>query len=138
MKTIIGIFILIIVIPISAAANEPVDTIQMIKIAGQDERAIIKTPDGKVQIIKPGDMIGDDCKVVEVTAGRVVFEKKTGSGTETVIVRLEDGKQRVERVKKAGEKQPQLYAVKAPQEQKGEMKEHQKDKKKKGKKDKSK
>ena len=99
---------------VSALAN---DTIPLLKISAQDQRAIIKTSDGKMQIIKPGDMVGDD-KVVEITAGRVVFEEKTGSDTETFIIRLEDGKQRVERIKKAAEKQPQLYGVKAPRDEK--------------------
>ncbi len=112
-----------------------IDTIQLLKISAQDERAIIKTPDGKMQIIKPGDIVGSDGKVVEITAGRVVFEEKTGNEKETVIIRLEDGKQRMERVKKIGERQPQLYGVKAPHE-KAQSKAPVKDKRKKDKKQK--
>jgi hypothetical protein len=47
-------------------------------------------------------------KIVEITKGRVVIEEKTDSGPETVIIRLEDGKQRVERIKKGVDKQPLL------------------------------
>ncbi len=71
-----------------------------------------------MQIIKAGDVIGDGSKVTEITEGRVVLEEKNGNEVETVIIRLEDGKQRVERIKKLGEKQPEFYAVKAPKEQK--------------------
>src|SRR3990172_3017590 len=88
----------------TAEAASIIDSIQLLKISAQDQRAIIRTPDGKMQIIKPGDMLGSDGKVVEITAGRVVFEEKTGNETETVIIRLEDGKQRLERVKKTGER----------------------------------
>ncbi len=114
------------------------DSVQLLKISAQDQRAVIKTSDGKMQIIKPGDVVGDESKVLEITAGRVVFEEKRSNDLEQVIVRLENGKQRVERIKKAGEKQAQLYAVKSPQEQKEKIRERQKDKKKKGKKEKSK
>lgn len=100
-----------------------IDSIQLLKIAAQDERAIIKMPDGKMQLIKAGDVIGDSSKVVEITAGRVVLEEKTGNLTETVIIRLEDGKQRVERIKKAGEKQSQFYAVNTTPHEKAQGKE---------------
>lgn len=112
------IFIVIFFMMIVNVSASSIDSIQLLKISPQDQRAIIKTSGGKMQIIKPGDMVGNDRKVVEITAGRVVFEEKTGSDTETVIIRLEDGKQRVERIKKAAEKQPQLYGVKAPRDEK--------------------
>ncbi|MBI5026927.1 MAG: hypothetical protein HZC12_09450 [Nitrospirae bacterium] len=100
---------------------EPLDSIQILKISPQDERAVVKTPDGKVQIVRTGDLLrvasspvkkyrAGELKVVEITKGRVVFEEKTDKGIETVIIRVEDGKQRVERIKKTVDKQQQLYA----------------------------
>ena len=86
------------------------DTIQVIRISAQDERAIIKAPDGKMQIIKVGDPIGKTGKVIEIAAGRVVIEEKKGKETEKIIIRLDDGKQKVERMKKTGEKPPMLLA----------------------------
>lgn len=115
---VLPVFIIICSLMIGNVSASSVDSIQLLKISVQDERAVIKTSDGKVQIIKVGDVIDDNGKVVEITAGRVVLEKKGGNETETVIIRLEDGKQRVERIKKAGEKQPQLYGVMKPQKQK--------------------
>lgn len=107
-------------LPWSAVMAASLDTIQVLKISPQDQRAVVKTPDGTMQIIKPGDMVGNDSKVVEVTAGRVMFEEKTGSEKETVIIRLEDGKQQVERIKKAPEKQVHLYSPRSAREQKQE------------------
>jgi hypothetical protein len=101
-------------------AASSIDSIQLLKISPQDERAIIKTTDGKLQIIKPGDAVDNDSKVVEITAGRVVFEEKTGNEMETVIIRLEDGKQRVERIRKAPEKQVHLYSPRSAREKKQE------------------
>jgi Tfp pilus assembly protein PilP len=121
MKITIGILILTILLPFIVSANEStttvsVDTIQILKISGQDERAVIKTPDSKMQIIKVGDPIGDHAKVVEIVTGRVVIEEKKGKESEKIIIRLENGKQQVERLKRTGELHPEAYAATIPQE----------------------
>lgn len=72
MKMKIVILLLIIAIPAAALGKEQgrtlsVDTIQVLKIAGRDERAIIKTSAGKMQVIKVGDLIADHIKVIEIT-----------------------------------------------------------------------
>jgi hypothetical protein len=112
----VGIFILsILLISVVVSGKEPVkpisaDTIQVLKIAAQDERAVIKTPDGKTQIIKPGDTLGTNGKVTEIAADRVVIEEKKGNETEKVIIRLSGEKQKVERLKKTGEQAPAMLA----------------------------
>ena len=112
----IGIFIFsALFISSVASAKEPaklisVDMIQVVKIAAQDKRAVIKTPEGKTQIIKPGDSLGANGKVTEIAVDRVVVEEKKGNETEKVIVRLVDGKQKVERFKKTGEQGPAMLA----------------------------
>ncbi|HDH13658.1 MAG TPA: hypothetical protein ENG83_15925 [Nitrospirae bacterium] len=62
-----------------------------------------------------------ELRVVEIAAGRVVFEEMTDEGLETVIIRLDDDsskfgvqsskvrKQRIERIRKTADKQPLLY-----------------------------
>jgi hypothetical protein len=132
----IHVFVLCIVVNfslINTGFASSSDSIHVVKISGEDERAVIKTSVGKMQVIKPGDVIGDNRKVVEITSGRVVLQEKNGNATETVIIRLESGKQRVERVKKAPEKQEKVYAAAIPQEQKQESKEPPKGKRKKDK-----
>jgi hypothetical protein len=111
------------------AYAQSIEDIQILKISPQDERAVIKTPDGKMQIIKIGDILRvtgervagselknnerkNELRVVEITKGRVVFEEKTENGKETVIIKLEDGKQRIERIQKMPDKQPVLYVPK--------------------------
>ena len=135
---IFSLICVLIILSCTFALATGVHDIRILKISNEDQRAVVKMPDGKMQIIKAGDVIADGSKVVEITAGRVVLEEKTGNETETVIIRLEDGKQRVERIKKAAEKQPQLYATKPPKEQKERRNEPVKKKNEKGKKDKSK
>lgn len=102
-------------IPALVAATEPAqqisaDMIQVLKIAAQDERAVIKTLDGKMQIIKIGDPIGDRGKVLEIAADRIVIEEKKNTVTEKVVIRLINGKQKVERLRKTGEQSAPLLA----------------------------
>ena len=115
MKTILYVLLLMVVLPSLALSKEPVkpfsvDTMQVLKIAPQDGRAVIKMPDGKTQIIKVGDPIGDRAKVIEISKDRVIFEETKDKEIEKVIIRLENGKQRIERIRKTGDKLPQLYA----------------------------
>jgi hypothetical protein len=111
------IFIILVfsAIPFLVSAKEPIQAItiesmQVIQIIPQEEKAIIKTPDAKRHIIKVGDSIGKSGRVIEIIEGRIVIEEKTNKGLETVIIRLENGKQKVERIKKVGERHPILYS----------------------------
>jgi hypothetical protein len=86
------------------------DTIHVLKISPQDQRAVIKQTDGTIQVIKVGDLVGANGKIIEISAGRVVIEEVSNNETEKIIIRLENGKQRVERLKKTADKQPPLYS----------------------------
>ena len=94
----------------STASAVPLDKIQFIKIAPKDEKAVIKTADGKLQVIKPGDVIGEAVTVKEIAPGRMVLEEKTDKGPETVIVRLDGGRTRIERLSRTPERRPLLVA----------------------------
>jgi hypothetical protein len=95
---------------LSYAFAGSIDDIRVLKISAQDERAVIKTPDGKTQIIKPGDPIGTSGKVTEIAADRVVIEEKKGNETEKIIIRLINGKRKVERIKRTVEQDPAMLA----------------------------
>lgn len=91
------------------------EKVQFIKIAPQDAKAVIKAADGKLQVIKPGDDIGENVTVKEIAANRIVLEEKTDNGPETVIVRMESGKARIERLKKQPDKgQPMVAPAAVP------------------------
>jgi len=104
----------ILILTVSAAeikAQEiTVESIHILRIIEQEERAMIKLADGRMHILKVGDSIGERGKVVEIVEGRIVIEERTDKGSETVIIRLENGKQRIERIRKTGDKQPVLYS----------------------------
>lgn len=89
-----------------------VESIHILRIIEQDEQAMIKLLDGRMHILKVGDSVGKNGKVVEIVEGRIVIEERTERGPETVIIRFEKGKQRIERIRKVGDKQPILYAPK--------------------------
>ena|GEM_PF-2507775 len=149
------------VFPFSISAYaESLDDIRIIKISPQDGRAVIKTPERRLRIIRVGDRLTvpssefkvqnsefkkhvqgsgehvpgagvkkrvrrSELRVVEIAAGRVVFEEMTDAGPETVVIRLEEKdsskfgvqsskvkKQRIERIRKMPDKQPLLYMPK--------------------------
>ena len=70
---------------------------KILKIAPKDHRAVVKTPEGKLQLVRVGDVLAEGAKVVEIAAGRVVLTRQDSQGPETVIVRLGDQGQRLER-----------------------------------------
>jgi len=94
----------------STAIAASLDKVQFIKIAPKDEKAVIKTADGKLQLIKPGDVIGETVTVKEIATGRIVLEEKTDRGLETVIVRMVNDKARIERLSRTPESRPVLSA----------------------------
>jgi hypothetical protein len=137
MKSTIFMTAIIIILPVFASAKEPAaeataDTIQVLKISPQDGRAVIKTAEGEMKIIKTGDLLpvassgsrvkdekgqkpvaGYELRVVEIADGRVMLEEKKGDEKETIIIRLADGKQKIERIRKMGEKRLYLLVPQA-------------------------
>jgi len=92
------------------ALAAPLDKIQFIKISPQESKAVIRTVDGMMQVIKPGDTVVENVTVKEIVPGRIMLEEKTARGLETVIVRMEGGKTSIERLRKQPDKGPLLMA----------------------------
>jgi hypothetical protein len=86
------------------------DDFKVVKISVQEKMAVIKSTDENLQIIKVGDKIGTNGKVTEITKGRIVIEELTDRGMETVIIRVENGDQSVERISRVVMDRGQLYA----------------------------
>jgi hypothetical protein len=106
-------FLSCLVVSVRGQAQQiTVESVQILRILDQEERAMVKLPDGRMHILKVGDPIGKKGKVIEIVEGRIVIEEKTEKGPETVIIRFESGKQRIERIRKIGEQPPMLYAPK--------------------------
>ncbi|MBI5485403.1 MAG: hypothetical protein HY888_13235 [Deltaproteobacteria bacterium] len=86
------------------------DKIQFIKISPQDSKAVIRGTDGKMQVIKPGDTVVENVTVKEIIPGRIILEEKTEKGLETIIVRVDGVKTRIERLSRQPEKTPLMMA----------------------------
>jgi len=108
----VAILMIFILFAESAFAEEALhkvsaDDIKVLKISPHDESAIIQTPDGKMKTIRVGESIGDGGRVTEIVKDRIVIEK----GADTVIIRLENGKQLLQRVSKTPPAQPMPHGV---------------------------
>lgn len=103
-------FTVVAVLAPALVVAAPLDKIQFIKIAAQDQKAVMKAADGKLQVIKPGDAVVEGVTVKEIASGRIVLEERTDKGLETVIVRMDGGKTRIERLRRQPEKGPMLVA----------------------------
>jgi len=90
------------------AFGVPVEKYQFLKISPQDHKAVVKTPDGQLQVVGVGDVIADDVTVIEVAEGRIVLEAPGEKGPETVIVRFDGRHQRIERLSRQGDRAPEL------------------------------
>lgn len=99
--------LIIFVFSISVLAGQ-IEDIRILKISPKDERAVIKTPDNKMRIIKTGDSL-NELKVVEITHNRVVFEEKTDRGTDTAIIKTEEKGQKMERIMWMPDRQPEMF-----------------------------
>jgi hypothetical protein len=94
----------------TTAFAAPLDKIHFIKISPQESKAVIRTADGKMQVIKSGDTVVENITVKEIIPGRLILEEKTDRGMETIIVRMDNGKTRIERLRKQPEKSQQMVA----------------------------
>jgi hypothetical protein len=86
------------------------EKVQFLKISPQDQKGVIKTPEGTMQLVGVGDVIAGDARIIEIAEGRVVLEQPGEGGPETVIIRLDGKHQRIERIRKQGDEQPLLLA----------------------------
>ncbi|RPI73914.1 MAG: hypothetical protein EHM45_20020 [Desulfobacteraceae bacterium] len=90
--------------------------IKIIKISTQDQSAVIKVAD-KLRLIKPGDLIGESGRVLEIDKTRIVVEESGAQVKELVIIYFENGKQRLERISKGAVPSQTLYAPQTVVEQ---------------------
>ena len=94
-----------------AVASATQDQYVVLKIAGRDHAAVMRIDSGPAKLVRVGEKIGKSGKVIEIVEGRVVIEEGKGKDAETVIIRITDGRQTVERTRKTPPKAQALYGV---------------------------
>jgi hypothetical protein len=92
---------------------------QFLKLAPQEQKAAVKTPEGKLELVGVGAVVAGDCQIVEIAEGRVVLERPGDDGKETIIVRVDGKHQRIERLRPKGEKPPVMVVPAEPTEVEG-------------------
>lgn len=110
MKVTLIAFISMLLFPLIGAGAEyaripSVESIQVIKIAPQDKRAIVKAADGKMRILQAGETVqGEDkahavpgLRIDDVFTDRIVIVESRDGVSSKVIIRFENGKQWIER-----------------------------------------
>jgi len=75
----------------SHASAGGTEDIRVLKISPEDGRAVVRTADGKMKVIKVGESIGKQTVVIEIAQERVVLKEQKDNEPETVIIRLETG-----------------------------------------------
>lgn len=83
--------------------------IQVVRISHEDRAAVIQTPEDRLTLITEGGRIPGLGKVTEISENRVVIDAPTKRGGETLIIRMENGRQRIERIRKGGDGQSLPY-----------------------------
>ena len=73
MKPIAMLSGLLLLIPSLALANE-FNGIKFLKISAAEQAAVIKNPDGKLQLLKTGDMVDAETRIVAFEDNHVILE----------------------------------------------------------------
>lgn len=92
---IITILSLSLVIPaVTMAAN--LDGYNFAKISAYDQKAVVKSPQGELTLVGVGDSVGAAATIIEIVADRVVLERPGQYAPEKLIVRIENGRQKID------------------------------------------
>ncbi len=92
-------FVLFVYVGVSLAFAADLDGVQFMKIAAAEQRAVVKLANGSLKLVRIGDQVGAAAlHISEISEGRVVLVDAGQDGPETIIVRLENGQQRIERI----------------------------------------
>ena len=79
-------------------AADLLDGYRFSRISGADQAAVLTTPDGRLQLVRVGDAVGPTARITEIGPGRVILEKPDPAGMATLMVRIEEGSQKITRI----------------------------------------
>ncbi len=76
------------------------EPMRILKVSPQDHTAVVKTPKSRLRLVKVGDVLADNARVVEISAKRMVLEQAVDRTIETVMIHFDGKSQRIERYSK--------------------------------------
>ncbi len=83
---------------VSPLFSETIGDYRVVKLSPVSQKAVIISPDNIMKIYSVNDELGSVGKIVEIAAFRVVIKPNSITGRETIIIRLKEGVQRIERI----------------------------------------
>jgi hypothetical protein len=83
--------------------------IRLVKISPVDQTAVVRLRNNDLRVIRAGDRLDEKRLVKDVSEGRVVLETSGARGLELVIIRVQNGKQHIEKILRTGQETPVLY-----------------------------
>ena len=97
--------------PLDAQSNT---AIRVVKISAGDQMAVVKFSGQPLQLVKTGDVLQGIGRIAEIAADRLVIENMGPTGMELIVIRLQNGQQTVERIKKGAREDQQLMTPSSP------------------------
>ena len=82
----------------ASAYAQSIDSIRIIKLSPAEDTLVIKLDDSEMKIIRVGDIILDAFKLAELSENRAVFDNIRSKIGERIIIRMENGEQKMERL----------------------------------------
>ena len=82
----------------ASAYAQSIDSIRIIKLSPTEDSLVIKLDNSEMKIIRVGDIILDAFKLAELSENRAVFDNIRSKIGEKIIIRVEDGEQKMERL----------------------------------------
>jgi hypothetical protein len=114
----VALLLLFCITPTQAQSALAIEKIKVIKISAPDKSAVIKIAAGSLKLIRVGADVEGLGKVVEIAEGLIVLEVKGDKRNEQIIIRLENGKQTIERIRTVTDEKPLFSAGQPPQNKK--------------------
>lgn len=86
-----------LVLPLPCHAAESKNHIKIIKIAAEENSAVIRKANGSMMLVHVGDQLAPYGKVTAISANRIVFKTNLA---EFIIIELENGVQKIQQISK--------------------------------------
>lgn len=74
------------------------DSIEVLKISASDGVAVIRTPSESYRVVRVGDRITECQQIIEIASGLLVIRETADGQKTTVVLRITDGGQNVQRL----------------------------------------
>ena len=97
MKPITIIFSLLLLLPISSIANE-FSGVKFLKISAAEQAAVVKNTDGKLQLLKTGDMVDAETRIIAIEDNHAILEGPGEWGPTKYIIDMSAGRMHISRM----------------------------------------